>query len=203
MKKFTVRDFIAYNNPCFSCGNAINFTIGVVDLNAKIMGGGISYRNPIVTEKHTEIDLFTTYQDTLKLFISHKTNKIKTNNIKDLTIYLEGHTLFLRSLCYKCQTTIESYYLDFDLDKTLVDATTISFENLRILDAANGKRYNISSYVAQNKSILTVSDNKIVGRSVMLMSPPSLVLELPLLPKYRFKDKQHLIDKLKLYTLFS
>jgi len=207
MKKFTVRDFIAYNNPCFSCGNAINFTIGSVEVDPKMAAAGIAYDtgvaylNPVVKQDHTEIELLITYTDSIKLFIFHKTNKIKTNNLQGLTKYLDGHKLFLRSYCYKCQTVIESHYLDFDLKQSFVMAGTISFEDLRVDDKDKG--YRILSYFSQDKSILIITKPLQYLLDKSIQTRKETAVELSLLPKYRFKNREQFLEKIKLYTLFS
>jgi hypothetical protein len=129
MRKFTVKDFIAYNNPCFSCDNQINFKIGFLDLETK---ADISYLRPTVTPNYTEIDLVITYSDALKLYIFHKTNKILTNSQRGLTRYLSSHKLFLHSTCDRCYTQIESQFLDFNLDKGFVAAVGLSSERLMV-----------------------------------------------------------------------
>ena len=192
MRKFTVADFIAYNNPCFSCDNQINFKIGFLDLETK---ADISYLRPTVGPTYTEIDLLITYSNALKLYIFHKTNKILTNNRQGLTRYLSGHKLFLRSACDKCYSQIESQYLDFNLDKGRVLAVGISSERLVVMDKQN--IYQINSFFLADKS------NLIVDRidKTRPLSPTNL--ELPLLPKYRFKNREHFIDKMKTYIVFS
>ena len=117
MKRFTVKDFIAYNNPCFSCDNAINFRIGFLDLENP--QASVSYLRPVVLSTHTEIDLKIKYanSEALKLYIFHKTNKILTNSNQGLTEYLSRHKLFLSSTCDRCYTQIESQFLEFNIDK--------------------------------------------------------------------------------------
>lgn len=192
MKKFTVADFIAYNNPCFSCDNQINFKIGFLDLESR---ADVSYLRPTVTPNYTEIDLVITYSDALKLYIFHKTNKILTNNQQGLTRYLSGHKLFLHSACDKCYTQVESQYLDFNLNKGFVNAVGISTERLIVMD--NRNIYQINSFFMADKSHLTVDR---IDKTQPL-SPTTM--DLPLLPKYRFRDKKHFLEKMKTYILFS
>lgn len=202
-KKFTVRDFIAYNNPCFGCGNAINFTIGSVACDYSTTGNGLVFLRPTVKQGYTEVDLKLTYFDAVKLIIFHKTNKIETNNVEGLTKYLSNHTLFLRSLCNVCDTIIETDSLHFNFDVQHVEAVEIRFENLFIVD--KDKEYNIESYFIQDISIIRIA--KLVASNLLsstqFISSPQTTLKLPLLPKYRFKDKQQLLEKLKLFVLFS
>lgn len=191
MKKFTVKDFLAYNNPCFGCGNQINFRIGFRDLENKL---DIGYLRPTVTPEYTAIDLSITYTDALKLYIFHKTNKITTNNPKALTKYLNSHKLFLQTICDRCSTQVESLYLEFDLAKAVVAAVGLSHERIRITD--NNNHYELDTSFQADKTILLVDKGK-----TMTANPTRL--ELPLLPRYRFRDRKHCLEKLKTYLLFS
>lgn len=192
MKKFTVKDFIAYNNPCFSCGSPINFRIGSLDLENK---SDATYLRPSVQPNFTEIDLLITYNDSLRLNIFHKTNKILTNSQQGLTKYLSTRKLFLSSTCSKCYTQIESQYLDINIDKGYVNAVGISTERLMVSDKEN--LYQVNSFFMAEKTSLIVDK---LDRTRPL-SP--LTLDLPLMPKYRFKNKEHFISKMKTYIIFS
>ncbi len=193
MRKFTVKDFITYNNPCFSCGNQINFRIGFLDLETK---ADISYLRPVVGPQYTEVDLIIKYanQDALKLYIFHKTNKILTNSQQGLTKYLSSRKLFLASSCDRCYTKIESQYLDFNLDKGFVAAVGISTERIMVNDGTS--QYQIDSFFMAEKSHVAVT-----RLDSNAMAP--FRLDLPLLPKYRFKNKEHFIQKMKTYITFS
>lgn len=192
MRKFTVKDFIAYNNPCFNCNNPINFKIGFSNSEP---ASETSYLRPTVNVLHTEIDLLITYADAVRLYIFHKTNKIATNNPAGLEKYLSTHQLFLQSTCDTCYTQITSECLDFQLNKGFVKAAGIACERLMVSDKEN--LYQLTSLFATEKSHLVVDK---VNRATPL-SP--FTLETPLLPKYRFKNKQHFLEKIKTYLLFS
>lgn len=192
MKKFTVKDFIDYNGPCFSCNSPINFRIGFLDLETK---ADTSYLRPVVTSNYTEIDLRITYENSLKLNIFHKTNKILTNSNQGLTKYLSSRKLFLSSTCDKCLTQVDSRYLDFNIDKGFVAAVGIASERLMVMDKSN--LYQVQSFFMADKSMLTVDR---IDKTTPL-SP--LQLELPLMPKYRFRDREHFLHKMKTYITFS
>lgn len=195
MKRFTVKDFITYNNPCFSCGNPINFRIGFTDKdNPQQM---VSYLRPTVTGLYTEIELKIKYAhaEALKLLIFHKTNKILTNSNPALTEYLSRHKLFLTSSCDRCYTLVESQYLDFNLEKGHVNAVGLWIERLMVNDDANV--YQINSNFLKNESELTVDRID----KVKPLSP--FQIKLSLLPRYRFKDKEHFLRKIKTYMTFS
>lgn len=195
MKKFTVKDFITYNNPCFSCNSQINFKIGFINLDGN--PSNISFLRPIVTGEFTEIDLEIKYNDSLKLVIAHKTNKIQTNNIIALTKYLSRHKLFLCSTCDRCHTKIESHYLTFHPRQGYVEAVGLSSEELFVFD--NGNIYRIRTSFMEEKSSMSVCKKSGLDKR----NPTTLHIELPLLPLYKLKNKETFLNKMKLYTLFS
>lgn len=193
MRKFTVKDFVAYNNPCFSCGSRINFRIGYTPIGS----GEAGHLRPVVMPNHTEIDLIIKYSDmeALRLCIDHKTNKILTNSIQGLTNYLSGRKLFLISACDRCNTHIESQFLEFNIDKSYLNAVGLSTERLMVNDGTS--QYQINSSFIDEKSFI------IVDRLDKVKPLSPFQLKLPLLPKYRFKDKEHFIRKIKTYMTFS
>jgi hypothetical protein len=192
MKKFTVKDFIAYNNPCFSCGSPINFNVHYV--GNPVVG---KTSRPLITPNYIEIDLKIAYSrmEALKLCVFHKTNKILTNSIEGLTKYVTENKLYLESRCDKCGTSIESQFLEINIDKGYVVPVEIRREILSVI--SNDRIYQIKSSFAEGKSRLIVDRIDKVGP----MSP--CILEMPLLPKYRFKDREHFINKIKTYVIFS
>lgn len=191
MEKFTVKDFIAYNNPCFGCSKPVNFKIGVYDMESK---ADVYYIRPIVNEHCTEIDLKITYSDAVKLYIYHKTNKLLTNNKSGLEKYLGTHQLFLASECMKCASKSESHLLDFDLKKNIVKAATILSERIVVTDKETV--YIIDSSFSAKSSKMHVYKKKTASSN-------DINLTLPLLPKSKFKNREHFLEKLKLYVLFS
>jgi hypothetical protein len=191
MKQFTVKDFIAYNNPCFSCQRAISFRICVA---IKPDGTAVSLR-PTVSLDQTEIDLKTTYLDTLKLWIFHTTNKIISSNFSELTEYLNNNTIFLMSTCDNCGTGIQSEVLTFNLDKGYIKPVTINSEGLIIYD--DKSLYEIFSDFENKKTSVLIN----VLDKTHPISP--VRFELPLLPLYKFKTRERILEKLKTYLTFS
>lgn len=192
MKRFSVKDFISYNSPCFSCNNPILVRVGVThrDLTAQE-----SSLRPFIQSSHTEIDLKITYNSVLKMAIDHKTNKFAVNDMGALTKYFEDHKLFLELSCNKCYTTITSHHLEFDLNRRFIKAVGISQENLITNDGSN--MYQIHSSFIKETSLVYVT-------KIDKATPVSPIrFETPLMPLGKFKDKEHLISKLKLYATFS
>jgi hypothetical protein len=189
MKRFTVKDFISYNAPCFSCGEKIILKIGHVGEHIE------GYLRPTVKPDHTVIDLKVSYHHTLQLFIYHQTNKIISTDIRGLTDYLYSHKLFLQSFCDKCYTSVKSHFLTFNLDKGYVEPVGISSERLMVTDDDN--MYAMDSSFMEEKSIVTVS-------RISKATPVSPVwFHLPLLPLYKIKTKERLVNKIKTYLTFS
>ncbi len=187
MKKFTVKDFITYNNPCFSCGEKINLRIG--------KSHGVADLRPTVKPEYTVIDLQITYTHTLQLWIFHKTNKIISSDARSLSDYLLNHQIHLHSSCTKCYTSIHSDPLVFNTNKGYVEPVGLSSEQLIITDEDN--IYTLFSSFKDEKT--TVSVDRI--SSATPISP--VKLDLPLLPLYKAKTKEYLINKLKTYLTFS
>lgn len=202
MKKFTVKDFITYNNPCFSCGNKISFYIGTESYQAIILDPKFpvgsthpTFMRPIVSTEYSELDLKISYNDSLNLRIYHKSNKIDSNNIQKLFEYLKAHRIILQSRCDKCYTCIESNDLLFNYDKGFIYPATIKSERILVSDDEN--MYHMYSWFSTNKTDLTIDKiNRVLPVS-------SSHLKLPLLPLYKFKNKQHFIDKIRTYLTFS
>jgi hypothetical protein len=191
MKKFTVKDFIAYNNPCFNCNNPINFTMetGTKTSDSRVL-------RPVVGPEYTEVNLRVNYSNSITLFIFHKTNKILSNNNQLLMEYLDEHQINLISYCAKCSTRVFSNPLKFHVDKSYVEAVGLENEYIAISHA--GVLYHLNTDFSHDRTLLTIfpKPNTKSGGAQSTM-------DLPLLPKYRFKNKAHFIDKIKTYILFS
>lgn len=197
MKKFTVKDFITYNNPCFSCGEKISFKIGYVPNKLGRSPSSMipAYIRSTITPERTEIDLKVTYTDTLQLWIFHKSNKILSTDMRGLTDYLGGHKLFLNSWCDKCGTKIDSHFLEFNINKGFIIPVGLSQESLNIDDGKN-LYHMVSSFIEETSTVFINRLDKAIP-----VSPIKFVL--PLLPLYKFKDKNKLLQKLKTYVTFS
>lgn len=191
MDRFTVKDFIKHNAPCFSCGKEINLQIGFCDPSSQNLTG---YLRPTVTPEYTEVNLKTTYSDAIKLHIFHKDNKILTNNEKGLTEYLGRYKLFLSSMCDKCSTRMVSQDLSFNLEKKFVRPVEMKTETLSVTN--KDTTYIVDSFFETQKSIVYIFK---AGESFN----SDIKLELSILPKSKFKNKEAFIKKMKFIALYS
>lgn len=198
MKKLTVKDFIGYNNPCFSCGEAI-------ELQVCFETEGVdNFLHPVVHSRYLEIDLHIRYVSTLKLWIFHGTNKILSSDVKVLTEYLAERKIVMISRCRGCHTFVRSQPLIFDLRKGVVQAITIEQELLMLFEG--GYQYRLMSVFKENTTSMSAS--KIEGVPTKNLPMPvdmsdAIEMELPLLPIYTLKSRQALISKLRTYITFS
>jgi hypothetical protein len=191
VKSYTLKEFIAYNNPCFSCGEKISITFTVLDEANGMVENVI---RPNVSLNSTQIILKLSYKDPLDIVIENKTNKLTTSNYNKFKKYIETRSIYIISTCERCKTKV--FTDDMGFDKNFVKPITLHREILAVYDA--GKRYYISTYYEDNKSILIVDDINVI-RPVK----NAFQLQLPIMPKYKFKDKNHFISKMNTLVNFS
>jgi len=119
-------------------------------------------------------------------------NKYVVSDMDKFITYLGIKNLYLISECKKCKNTILSNKLEFNSNGS-IKAITILRELISVEDTE--KIYTLSSDYAENVTNICVFNFK------TQKDPYSL--DLPLLPLYKFKNREHLISKLKTYILFS
>ena len=91
---------------------------------------------------------------------------------------------------------MDSHYLDFNTAGNYIKPTGISSQHLVLSDKNN--TYVINSEFISDETTIFVFALKDGGMTSAISN-----LKLPLLPHYRFKDKEHFIAKIKTYLLFS
>lgn len=200
MKKFTVKDFITYNGPCFSCQSKITFEIGVFNTKSKQVPA--VYLTPTITNESIDIDLKINYRDSLSLRVFTKTNKFTTSSVKSLNKYLDEHGLFLRSKCDNCKTSVDSEAIEFNILKQFIAPVAISDERLVVRDDKH--QYELYSSFKpgdQGGSIAIISSLNAAGKNNT--QNKFIRIDLPLLPIYKLKNKERFIQKMKTYIVFS
>lgn len=193
-KKFTVKDFILYSSPCPGCAKASSIRVGI-SYNTKDNYVVDSSLSPVVNKLFLVIDLKISYNNALHLSIDHKTNKFSTNNAILLKQYLETHDIYLLSECDTCGARFQTHNLNFNIDKGFILATSIKFEQYT-LSKGDDTYFLTSDFDNKTTKVFAYHNLKSLNLS-------STVLSLPLLPKYKFKDYELLITKIKTYLLFS
>jgi hypothetical protein len=190
MKKFSLKDFIACNSPCFACGELINFRLIAHDF--------INYSReivfkPTVTKDFTVIDLHVGWKDSLRLSIEHKTNKFATNDLSALKKYSKDRKLLLKCECNHCNSSVTTNYLEFDWQRDFIKAVGINLEDTIMKDEKN--IYQVYSQYHYNHTAIYVTS---IGAL-----PAISRLDTPLIPRSKFKSRNEFIRKIKTYILFS
>ena len=190
MKKFTVKDFITHNAPCFGCGKPVILQMQMLRDEPWEQDATINCK---AGKNFLTINLSITYYDALNLTIDYKTNKFATNNFDNLTKYLSACKLKLVCHCESCKTRMTSNQLDFNLEKKFIKP--VSIEQEIIVMADNKNMYQIYSDYNRDRSVIFIDDVEMAGVPIRL--------DTPLIPRSKFKNKEKLIEKLKTYALFS
>jgi hypothetical protein len=190
MKQFTVKDFIAHNAPCFGCGKPVVLQMQVLRNEPWEQDATLNCQ---VSKNFLTINLSITYYDSLNLTIDYKTNQFATNNIVNLTKYLSDCGLRLTCHCEACKTSITSTQLEFNLEKKFIKPVGIQQEIIVMFDDKNV--YQVYSDYTLSKSVIFIDDAQMAGIPIRL--------DTPLIPRFKFKSKEKLIEKLKTYALFS
>ena len=193
MKQYTVKDFILYNGPFISCGENILLELGV--LNIKDTNSFPSTLKTTVSNERTSISLKLSYYNALHLQVDHKSNKFISSDFNGFDDYLNGHKLFLRSKCNKCNSFIDSQFLEFNTKRGFIKPVGISVEYFIIHD--NTYIYHIKTSILEAKTLVVVD-------RVNKATPVSPIrFELPILQLSKFKNKENVINKIKTYITFS
>lgn len=191
MKRFTVKDFISYNNPCFGCKVNVNFYFTVTPMDPN-KGKRPGYINPIVSAGLTEVDLVKSYSHSLVLSINHKTNKFAGNNKHELESYLSDNSLSLVLECPTCRSAIFSKKLVFDFKNQNIQPTEVRREIITIEEKE--RVYKLKTNMEKDITHIEVYSN---------FSRTAWELDTPALPLYKFKNKNNIIKKIKTYMIFS
>lgn len=192
MKKFTVKDFLKLNSPCYGCGKDINVRVGIDIKNSH--APPVFLAMSVASAKYS-VPLVITYHDSLKLSIEPRTNKFIVSNAEKFASFIKGRNIFLETNCSECQTYMVSQYLEFNTTIGFIKPVGIVTRYL-ILRDKNNKYVIHSDFVTEKSSIniFAIKDGAVTSFSDM---------KLPLLPHYQFRDQTHFMSKIKTYMLFS
>lgn len=196
MKRFTVKDFILSTSPCFGCASRLSFSMGFADFEPGIHTVSSFHKPIVITSEHSNVALRTTYNSSLHLTIFNKTNRFQTTDLQGLKEFLKSRRMFINTHCKKCNSKIDTQYLELNMDKGFIKPVGISGEDITISDETTN--YMIHSSTLDGMSTIIVMKKKMSN----VMSLP-VRLEVPILPLSKFKNKEQLIEKIKLYLLFS
>lgn len=196
-KKFFVKDFIQYASPCFGCEKPLSLRMLIRNkednaLLPELGNSPSTALTPTITDKHLEIDLSIKYNSKLRLWMMHKTNTFLVNDNVAFSNYIAKYNLRLLVAC-TCGTLYQTNNLDFQTFNRTIGALTLSYEQLVFQDKTH--TYHLDTDFRTERSIAIISKK---GSTAI-----PLHFDLPLLPKYKLRNKQHLVEKLRIYSIFS
>lgn len=200
MKRFTLKDFILYNGPCFSCGNKVNINVlqaarneeksKYIKIKSNLEGNVLSF------------NLKCKYSFSVMIKIDVTTNKYELHwlkwdkedakTYKDVfDEYIRHYDVYIESSCPTCNTYVASNHLKFT--KGYITPLTLSAETLIIRSDPN--MYIIHSKFDKKESVLSIWDGKGTRRHERFT--------LPLLPLYKVGNREKAIAKIKKLIIFS
>jgi len=185
MKTFTFKDFLLTNTPCFACGKEINISFWSLkegDLYATEI-------KPKILSNCFHLPMSITYHSTLILNIFFKDNKIETSNMSALTKYLQEHKLFLSCDCI-CSSIVASGSFSFSLEKKFIKPFETDIEYTYFIK----ENIKIYSFYSNNETFIYFYDKDRVNPEK---------IKTTLIPRYKFKNRDEMLSKIKLYCLFS
>lgn len=191
-KKFSIEDFIRYNNPCVSCGDKISLYFETKKKSER----NTASLSPILDTEYLLLEPKIKYnlKDSLRLIIFYKTNKINTNHWGLLTQYISEHTIKVRSRCSTCKSEVVSGILKFDLEKKIIYATEILYESLK-LQGKNELVFHLYTAHANEKTSVTVFKN---GVNI----PELTINEMSPIYLYQYRDRAKIVNKIEIYLTF-
>jgi len=191
MKQLTVKDFINYNGPCFSCGKLPELYIQVTANQPVNFDRDI---RPSLDKKCMEIVLSYKYDKNLLMWIEYETNKVSFSNFSEIAQFLSDFKIKIKKKCNECQNCLCSSYLEWNLPKQYLKPITLDWERIVLKDETY--IYYIYNSYTHNKSSLQSDrlDNNIRN---------TFKVETPLISLRKFSNKERLINKIKTYMLFS
>lgn len=194
MRSFTVLDFIKLNSPCFCCGEDI--TVGFYATNMDEYHDTVFLKASVDPKNHLNVDLSIKYESAISLSIDLKTNKfVASCSMETLTKFLREHKLSLNTQCRDCSGTV-SDILSFNFYKGYIKPVEMNYEWYFLRN--KNHVYEVSSIYEGDETMLHLTTysgyDKIASETTY---------NYPLIPRYKFKDRQAMIDKLKLYTALS
>jgi hypothetical protein len=192
MRSFTILDFLKLNSPCFCCGEPI-------EVGAYLIGSSITgtvYLKPNMSKTHLSVDLSIKYETAISLSIDLKTNKfVASCPMKTLASFFKDRKLSIETQCRDC-SGITSDTLSFNFYKAFIKPVEVAYEWYWL-------RHKNHVYVVSSGYDEDITKVMLTTYSGYDKIASETTYNYPLIPRYRFKDRQAMIDKLKLYTALS
>jgi hypothetical protein len=196
MHLFTIKDLMLYNQPCLCCGGKTTLRWSITP------SGGMTKQSTIPFELDASgmirFPLQVRYDNNLSVLVAPASNAYQavsqsgTPNL--FPHFIRNHSIRCRITCNGCPAEILSMPLIFENDYIAPVALDVEF----FLIKDSGYRYFLDTHHQEDNTCLIVDFDT-------QFYPPEQPkrYDLPLMPRYHFKDRQQLISRLKVCVLFA
>lgn len=193
MEKFTIKDFIEHNNPCFICGSISKIEFFRCQTNYNFIGLKAN-----IVGQNIEINISTSYYNAINLLINPKHNTWISNDIRLFEQYISLNNIIVTLECTKCKSLLKSNELIFSHDKRMILPLTIINEMLFFEE--NNKSYHIAT---NDTSRIFIYNTLALNDKKKIAIPFEIEVPKITLDKIKNKGKDWLINKLNGYVVFS
>lgn len=193
MKQFTVLDFINYNRFCFMCGkqSKIELILNIDDDHAGSTLNTTFYKSKLY------VSLKITYNSSLSFEIDYITNRFTSTSNDLLYQFTLINDISINSNCFNKEhlcSAVTSSKLKFNFIDNFIKPIHIKYE---IVSHRGSSIYQLSSDYENDSSKILICNNDQISKVDVIN------IKTKLLPWKKFKNKDELLEKIKLYALLS
>lgn len=192
MKKFTIKDLMLYHNPCRACGKntTFRFCTETRDEDPVTLQFTDARIAPELKGTYLKIPLSIKYKDRLDLHINLITNEFVVHSKKALDDFLNKYYVYTEAMCSYCSSYITTQCLFIENYKYIMPIG-LRIENF--LFKNDDYNFTITNDY-KDKETIVVAYTK---------GTQDKILNLPLMPMYKFKTKEEVLQKIKMILTFS
>jgi len=190
MRQLTIKDIASYYSPCLACKSKTTLILSVYSAEF-----GYQEIVPKIIGKSMNIDLKISYYSRFVLNIDIMSHKFLTSNITEFMKYAAENVFCLFVYCKSCHSYVETTKLEFNITDRILKPISLVKEGWSFIE--DDSIYKVDTIMDLDQTKIVV--DKISG--VKPISPWSQIVSA--LPIHRFGSKENMIEKIKLYMVFS
>jgi hypothetical protein len=191
MRKFTLKDFMKYGDICFECDSPMKLKFERINLTDESRSKNVRI---IKFDKNClDLDLHLKYFDSLVMRINCSNHKFEVSDKKQFDNYQNIFQLRALTICDKCNINlVKSNYLMFD-NLGFLHPISLYRENINIPNVSyDGKIRYYNIFTDFNKDITQIYEQF-----------SQEAINIPAISLYKYKNKDKLLEKIKLLFTFS
>lgn len=192
MHLFTIKDLLLHNTPCICCGGKTDFRWNIIS------DTGAQSITPFELEPSGTLrfSLQIKYKSKLSVSVNPTTNAYQViaqpADPNQLSTFLETRGIYCSIRCTKCRADILSDKLSFE--EGHIAPVSLIHEILYLREGA--RSYTLTTLFRSGNTVLELKVDDPTN-------PTFHHWKLPLMPRSHFKDRAHLLSRLKTCTLFG